>query len=319
MNKYTVGMWMYKNGGGELIQAKLINQLRERDISVITDLNLAHATAHNGEIICHNVVMEDLDLYFSYNAGQQTAYQMYLYQALNETVPCLNNYDSFALCEDKYRTSHKLARAGIRTTDYRLCNTDDKHTLKNTIREWDGRLVYKPTDGWGGMGIVKVENERSLDMLMPFLEHTNLKHLYVERYINYDMSDFRVDIVDGQFVGCYGRKAPADDWKTNISSGGTVMAREASDELIEVALKATEITGLEIAGVDIIFDEDAQEYVVLEVNGIPAFATPEQEAIGLNFNDKKIELIVNLIERKVHENFEKKALKNELESDSEEE
>jgi ribosomal protein S6--L-glutamate ligase len=34
------------------------------------------------------------------------------------------------------------------------------------------------------------------------------------------------------------------------------------------------------------------------VNGIPAFATPEQEKIGLNFNNKKIELIVDLIDRK---------------------
>lgn len=317
MNKYTVGMWMYKNGGGELIQAKLISALREREIAVITDLNLAHATAHNGEIICHNVVMEELDAFFSYNAGQQTAYQMYLYQTLNESVACLNNFDSFSLCEDKFRTSHKLAQAGIRTTDYRLCSTDDKHTLKNTIREWDGRLVYKPTDGWGGMGIVKVENERSLDMLMPFLEHTNLRHLYVERYINYDMSDYRVDIVDGQFVGCYGRKAPADDWKTNISSGGTVMPREANDKLIEVALKATEVTGLEIAGVDIIYDEDAEEYVVLEVNGIPAFATPEQEAIGLDFNDKKIELLVDLIERKAHESAAKKTQNTKLEAEIE--
>jgi len=38
--------------------------------------------------------------------------------------------------------------------------------------------------------------------------------------------------------------------------------------------------------------------VVLEVNGIPAFATPEQEKMGLNFNNRKIELIVDLIDRK---------------------
>lgn len=137
---------MYKNGGGEVIQAKMVNKLRERDIAVITDLNLAHATAHNGHIVCHNVYMEDLDAFFSYNAGHQTLYQMYMYQSLNDTIPCLNNYDAFALCEDKFRTSHKLSRAGIRTADYRLCSRSDKQTLKHTIREWDGRLVYKPTD-----------------------------------------------------------------------------------------------------------------------------------------------------------------------------
>ena len=46
------------------------------------------------------------------------------------------------------------------------------------------------------------------------------------------------------------------------------------------------------------FDEEKEEYVVLEVNGIPAFAKPEQEGMGLKFNDRKIDLIVDLIDRK---------------------
>ncbi len=50
---------------------------------------------------------------------------------------------------------------------------------------------------------------------------------------------------------------------------------------------------------DLIYDREKEDYVVLEVNGIPAFATPEQEKMGLTFNDKKIDLIVNLIEKKV--------------------
>lgn len=151
---------------------------------------------------------------------------------------------------------------------------------------------------WGGMGIVKIENERSLDMLIPFLDQTNIPHYYVERFINYDMSDYRVDVVDGHFVGCYGRKAPSDDWKTNVTSGGTIIVREPNDEVIELAIKAAKVTGLEIAGVDLIYDQDKEEYVVLEVNGIPAFATPEQEAMGLSFNDQKIERIVDLIEKR---------------------
>lgn len=301
MLKYTVGMWMYKNGGGEVIQAKMVNKLRERDIAVITDLNLAHAKAHNGKITCHNVVMEELDAFFSYNAGHQTTYQMYMYQVLDQSIPCLNNYSAFSLCEDKFRTSHMLSRAGIRTPDYRLCGRNEKNTLKNSIREWDGRLIYKPTDGWGGMGIVKIENERSLDMLIPFLDHTNIPFFYVERFINYDMTDYRVDIVDGHYVGCYGRQAPSDDWKTNVTSGGRVITREPNDEVIELAKRAAKLTGLEIAGVDIIYDLEKEEYVVLEVNGIPAFATPEQEAIGINFNEEKINRIVDLIERKTKE------------------
>jgi ribosomal protein S6--L-glutamate ligase len=41
---------------------------------------------------------------------------------------------------------------------------------------------------------------------------------------------------------------------------------------------------------------------VLEVNGIPAFARPEQEALGLDFNDRKIDAIVEMIDRKTSKN-----------------
>ena len=301
MSNYQVGMWMYRNGGGQAIQEEICRQLFERDINVVCDLNLANAIALDGNIVCRNVAMEDLDGFFSYNAGKQTQYQMYLYQAVNESIPCFNNYDAFALSEDKFRTSHRLNRAGIRTSDYRMLKRKDKKRLKKILKDWGGRLVYKPTDGWGGMGIVKIENERALDMLFPFLDHTNIPHFYVERFINYDMTDYRIDIVDGQYVACYGRKAPKDDWKTNITSGGSIMLREPPQEAIDIAIKAANTIGLEIAGVDLIYDLDHEEFVVLEVNGIPAFATPEQEQLGLDFNQQKINKIVEMISRRIYQ------------------
>ena len=68
--------------------------------------------------------------------------------------------------------------------------------------------------------------------------------------------------------------------------------------IVKIAKKACKVCGVDIGGVDIIYDKEKEEYVVLEVNGIPAFATPEQEKMGLNFNDRKIDLIVDLIDRK---------------------
>jgi len=69
------------------------------------------------------------------------------------------------------------------------------------------------------------------------------------------MTDYRIDIVDGEFVGCYGRQAPKDDWKTNVTSGGSVIRREPNDELVALAIKAAKVTGLDIAGVDVIYDQ----------------------------------------------------------------
>ncbi len=299
MSNYKIGMWMYQNGGGDKIQNQMIDMLLERDIETITNLNLRYGIAKNDSILCNNTKMEELDLFFSYNAGEQTQYQLYLYETLNRFIPIINNYYSFALTEDKFRTSHLLRRNGILTPEFKLCHRNDMAELKTILNELGGKIIYKPVDGWGGMGLVKIENEATLDMLIPFLNQIDTRCLYFEKFIPYDNSDFRIDIVDGEFISCYGRKAPKDDWKTNITSGGSIILREPNDRLIEVAKKAASITGLEIAGVDLIYDQEREDYVVLEVNGIPAFATPEQEKLGLSFNAKKIKIIVDLIERKI--------------------
>jgi ribosomal protein S6--L-glutamate ligase len=296
-DKRNIGMWLYQNSGGEAIGKKIKDKLRERDIKTIDNINLRHATAKNGKIVHNKVKLNKLDLFFSYNAGEQTMYQTYLYQALNRVIPMINSYDAFALTEDKFHTSFILRNNNIRTADYRLCHRDDGDELRKIIKKWD-KMVYKPTDGWGGVGLTKIESEANLDMLMPFLNQMDLRYFFVEKFIQYDNTDFRVDIVDGQFVGCYGRKAGGDDWRTNITSGGSVFMREANDEIVDIATKAAKACGADIAGVDIIYDQEREEYIVLEVNGIPAFATPEQEKMGLNFNDKKIDLIVDLIDRK---------------------
>jgi ribosomal protein S6--L-glutamate ligase len=190
-----------------------------------------------------------------------------------------------------------LRQNGVPTPSFKLCHRDDSHHLKKIIKKWD-KMVYKPTDGWGGVGLTKIENEATLDTLLPFLNQMDLRFFYVEKFVKYDNTDFRVDIVDGQFVGCYGRKASKRDWRTNVTSGGSVFLREPNDKVVELAIKAAKVCGADIAGVDIIYDQEKEEYVVLEVNGIPAFATPEQEKMGLDFNDKKIDLIVDLIDKK---------------------
>ena len=297
--KSNVGLWLYKNGGGEQIEKKIVEKLRERDINTICDLNLRDAYVSNGKIFHDTVHLNELDLYFSYNAGEQTQYQVYLYKALNTIIPTINSFKSFELAEDKFYTSLLLKNNGVQTADYKLCHRDDTHHLKQCIDNWS-QMIYKQTDGWGGVGLTKIDSIETLDMLIPFLNQLNTRYCYVEKFIDYDNTDYRVDIVDGQFVSCYGRKAGNNDWRTNITCGGKVFMREANDDLVDLALKATKITGLDIAGVDIIYDREKEEYVVLEVNGIPAFATPEQEKIGLNFNDKKIDLIVNLIEKQVN-------------------
>ncbi|WP_025821475.1 ATP-grasp domain-containing protein [Shewanella marina] len=301
MSNHRIGLWMYENCGGQEIERKIVSQLQEREIEAIVGLNLAHATAHDKNIFCNGHRLDELDLFFSYNAGQQTPFQVYLYQTLNTMMPMINNYESFALTEDKFRTAHRLKINDIPTTDYIVCSKDNIGQLKEHMRFWQGKAICKPVDGWGGNGIIKLENERDLDLLMPYISQHHAPQFYLERVIENDFTDYRIDIVDNKFVACYGRKAAPGAWKTNVTSGGSVIMREPVPEVVDLALRAAKVTGLEVAGVDIIYDIEYQRYVVIEVNGIPAFATPDQELQGLNFNDTKIQYLVDLIERTVNQ------------------
>jgi len=292
-----VGMWVYKNSGGEAIRDKIVEKLRERDIYSYMNLDLRSSFGTPSGIYCNDLNMYDLDLFFSYNAGEQTIYQVYMYEMLDQVIRTVNSFESFKLSEDKFKTNQLLNKAGIATPEFFLCNKNETTKLKELISTWNTKFVYKPVDGWGGIGMVLIEDMASFNTVLSFLNQTDIKYFYLEKFINYDKTDYRIDIVDGKYVSCYGRKAKAGNWKTNITSGGHVFLREPDDKIIQVAKDATRALKMDIAGVDIIYDRDREEYVVLEVNGIPAFATPEQEKMGLKFNNKKIDLIVDMIDR----------------------
>ncbi len=294
-----IGMWMYANGGGDIIAQTLESKLKERDIDVIQNLDLRFAEAQNGAIMCNGVNVLDLDLFFSYNAGEQTVAQVYMYEVVNDFLPTINSFKAFKLSEDKFRSNMILSHSGVKTSDFFICHRESHEGLYGKLDAW-GKMVFKPIDGWGGAGMALIDTKDKFNMLMPFINQMNVRHIYVERFIRNDFSDFRIDIVDGEFVGCYGRQASKRDWRTNVTAGGRVIVREANDEVVRIAKQASKALGMDIAGVDILYDTEREEYVVLEVNGIPAFATPEQEKMGLNFNAKKIDLIVEMIDRKTH-------------------
>ena len=297
MNR-KVGMWMYTNGGGTELQDKIEAKLKDREIDVVRGLDLRFAEAENNAIVCNGTNMLDLDLFFSYNAGEQTVGQVYMYETLNDFIPTINSFRSFEISEDKFRSNMMLAKAGVRTSDFFICHRESSHEgLYGRIDRW-GKMVFKPIDGWGGAGMALLDDRDKFDMLMPFVNQMDIRNIYVERFIQNDYSDFRIDVVDGQFVSCYGRKASGRDWRTNVTAGGSVIMREPEDGVVDIAIAASNALGMDIAGVDILYDTEREEYVVLEVNGIPAFATPEQEKMGINFNERKMDLIVNMIDRK---------------------
>lgn len=90
----------------------------------------------------------------------------------------------------------------------------------------------------------------------------------VQEYIDFEVgADLRVYVVGGHAVLAIKRASVTGDFRANLSRGGIGQLYPVSNEISELAITATKCLGLEIAGVDLLFDHNG--YRVCEVNYTP--------------------------------------------------
>ena len=134
------------------------------------------------------------------------------------------------------------------------------------------RLVVKPLFGAGGRGLVLVEEAER----MPKGEAMKgVWHL--QRFIDGGGEDWRVMVIGGEAVAAMRRRG--ENWVTNVAQGATTEPG-APKQAERLAIAAAAAIGADYAGVDIIRDAN-DEYLVLEINGIPGFRSLE-ETSGVN-------------------------------------
>ena len=91
--------------------------------------------------------------------------------------------------------------------------------------------------------------------------------------------DIRVFVVGGMPVVAMLRKGREGKFKANIAAGGSGEPYELNPEVEWLSGEASRLIGLDIAGVDILFD--GEHFKVCEVNSAPAFEGLEK-ATGVN-------------------------------------
>lgn len=165
------------------------------------------------------------------------------------------------------------------------------------IRDYklDQRLPYpvivKPKRGSLGIGVELIKNKEELKEF--FAEH-EIKEYLIQEQMELGR-DYRVIVLGGEALGVMERTAMPGKIVANFSQGGTVRGVELSDEVLEMAIKAASIIGLEFAGVDLIRDQNGG-WSVLEVNRCPQFRGFEQ-ATGVNVAKKIVEYCVRQAKR----------------------
>lgn len=132
-------------------------------------------------------------------------------------------------------------------------------------------VVIKAISGSQGKGVFLPEKKEHLTDLIHLIELTNPKfNLILQEFIKSSYGrDLRVFVIGGRIVGCMERMAQDKGFKANFSAGGKVKEHEITPEIEWLATEASRVLGLDIAGVDLLFDED--HFKICEVNSSPGF------------------------------------------------
>ncbi len=180
--------------------------------------------------------------------------------------PTLNPPRATMVAMHKFATAAALADAGVAVPDALLALSTDR---LNAGRDRFGEeAVYKTAIGTHGGGTWKVGPDERVNATV------GNRRAFLQALVGRNDErgrDLRVYVVGDRVVGAMHRFAPEGDWRTNVALGGEVadVTDSLPEECREMALRATDVVGLDYAGVDLV--EGDGDWYVLEVNPTAGF------------------------------------------------
>jgi len=193
----------------------------------------------------------------------------------------LNSSQSMETSKDKLATLQLLASNNIPIPKTMLA----KFPINISVieKEFDYPLIIKTITGSQGKGVFLVEDENKLNDLATLVEISkdpNINLILQEFVSSSRGRDIRVIVIGGRVIGAMLRTAKGKNFKANYSAGGQVEPYTLNSVIEWLAIESTRLVGLDIAGVDILFDKD-NNYKICEINSYPGFEGFEK-ATGLN-------------------------------------
>jgi gamma-F420-2:alpha-L-glutamate ligase len=106
---------------------------------------------------------------------------------------------------------------------------------------------------------------------MQLIEPTNSKaNVILQEFVSLSKGrDLRVFTIGGRAIACMERKSKRGSFKANYSQGSSIDRIELTPEIERLASQVSKILGLEIAGIDLLFD--GEKFKVCEANSSPGF------------------------------------------------
>jgi gamma-F420-2:alpha-L-glutamate ligase len=184
-------------------------------------------------------------------------------------IPVYNDADSISRVSDKLLTSQLLVKENLPIPKTILVNGDVDVELIE--KEVGFPCVVKATSGSKGKTVHLCQTKKDFISLMSLLSSISLKKtMIIQEFVDAQPgTDLRVWVIGGKTVVAMKRTGAEGDFRANISQGGTAELFEITDEVDYLARETARVLGLQIAGVDLLFDRDG--YKICEANSSPGF------------------------------------------------
>ena len=181
-------------------------------------------------------------------------------------VFCANTAHGINNSRDKLRSLQILSRHHIgipRTTFVR----HKKDVLPAIERVGGAPVVIKLIEGTQGIGVLLAETVSAAESIIELLQ-SQKQNVLIQKFVAESKGkDIRAFVVGDRVVAAMRRVAQGQEFRSNVHRGGVAEAVELSDEYIETAVRATQILGLQVAGVDMLEGKDGPQ--IMEVNSSP--------------------------------------------------
>ena len=205
----------------------------------------------------------------------------------SQGVYVANSADSILRSRDKLTASQILSHQGIPVPRTALV-TSWRDTERAISRVGGVPCVIKASQGTQGNSVHLAHSSREASELVYRLL-VNRETVLVQEYIRESHGrDVRVIVAGGEVIAAMRRVARGREFRSNFHLGGQVEAVELKDEYAKVAIRAANLLGIEVGGVDLL--EGRSGPILLEVNSSPGLEGIEK-ASKVNVAGKIIDMI----------------------------
>jgi len=181
-------------------------------------------------------------------------------------VFCANSSAGVSNSRDKLRSLQILSRhhIGIPETTF----VRDKRDVLPAIERVGGApVVIKLLEGTQGIGVLLAESVKSAEAIIELLQ-SQKQNVLIQKFVAESKGrDIRAFVVGDRVVAAMRRVAQGQEFRSNVHRGGLTEPVQLDDDYCETAIRAAQIMGLRVAGVDMLEGKKGPQ--IMEVNSSP--------------------------------------------------